>query len=112
MQPPSFYLLATLDCSGAAEKLRAHYTSITQLSIDFGMLFSKDVITLFEKKTIDNIEMKNKKIEFLLDEILIPSLSVGMIDKYTRFIKVLKESKDSLLNQTANIIGKLHGILL
>ena len=89
------------------DKLRTFYNDLLQLPIDFGIMYSKCIITLPEKQKIDSISLNNKKNQCFLDEVLIPSLMVGMTEKYKAFIKVLEESDDSLLKFMAGKIGKL-----
>ena len=95
------------DCSSVVDRIRKDYNDLLQLPIDFGILYSKYIITLPEKQKIDNITLNKEKNQCFFDEVLIPSLKVGMTEKYKAFIKVLEESDDSLLKFMAGKIGEL-----
>lgn len=62
-----------------------------------GHLYSKEVITEREKQTIETLDLKNKKMEYLLDSVITPSLDNNVSIKFKRFLAVMEESGDSIL---------------
>ena len=70
------------------------------------MLYARKVVTFAQKTKIDEFTSSDEKIRCILDEVIIPSLKLGLIDKYIGFIEVLKESGDQVIEFMARIIGK------
>ena len=84
--------------------LRNHYTELINLAISEDViqhLFQERVITLKQKKEIRRKETENR-MEFLLDEVIIPSLDAKTGQKYISLTKVMKKSDDISLNAVAS----------
>ena len=60
-----------------------------------------DIITHEEKIDMDNMSIK-KRIKFLLDHVIIPSLKSMHHKKYINFIHVMESSDDILLQSQAS----------
>ena len=60
-------------------------------------LYTKGVITMEEKLKMDHFSLNIDKMQFLLDEIIVPSLQVGVIVKFQAFLNVMEQSHDPLL---------------
>lgn len=89
--------------------MQKEYDRLLQLPIDsfiLGMLYARKVVTFAQKTKIDEFTSSDEKIRCILDEVIIPSLKLGLIDKYIGFIEVLKESGDQVIEFMARIIGK------
>ena len=72
-------------------------------------LYTEKVITLNEKKEIQRKEMENR-MEYLLDDIIIPSLEAKSDQKYIGLVRVMNRSDDSLLKNVASELALiLHG---
>ena len=70
------------------------------------LLFANDVITTKEKKVIEN-KIGCEKMEYLIEEIIIPSLEQGFGKKYKSFLKAMEDSEDTDLRDTAKKLGML-----
>ena len=66
-----------------------------------GRLYTKRVITDEEKIQMNEMN-KKERIEYLLDNVIIPSLRSGHSKKYINFIDVMKNSEDTLLQSRAS----------
>ena len=64
-------------------------------------LYSKDVITLDQKKRIKACPVETEQMEYLLDNIIIPSLQCDNIRKFKGLFEIMKDSGDSTLTATA-----------
>ena len=87
--------------------MTAHYNRLTNLpnrSI-FWELFSKGVITHEEKENIDFIPTQSEKMMYLLDSVIIPSLSRNVSMKFKGFLEVMEESGDPELIDMTNQLG-------
>ena len=72
-------------------------------------LYTEKVITLNEKKEIQRKEMENR-MEYLLDDIIIPSLEAKSDQKYIGLVRVMNRSDDSSLKNVASKLALiLHG---
>ena len=87
--------------------MKAHYDRLTNLPNGslFGKLLAKGVITHKEKDNIDLIPTEPEKMSYLLDTVIIPSLSSGISIKFEGFIEVMEESGDSELIDMINQFG-------
>ena len=94
-------------CSDAKKRIQKYYVELSNLPINsiLGQLYAKEVITHREKKKIETIQMDDKRIEYLLDDIIIPSLTNNVTVKLERFLKVMKEMGDPVLIDMAKKIG-------
>ena len=70
-----------------------------------GKLYSKEIITLKEKKTIKATPVESDRMECFLDDIITPSLIANVIIKFRGFVEVLMESGDSTLITMAAKLG-------
>ena len=69
-------------------------------------LYAKDVITLVDKKTISLTKpLEWDKMQYLLDQIIIPSLQAGVLQKFELFLKVMEESEDIVTRTLARQLG-------
>ena len=66
-------------------------------------LYSKKVIT-WDQKNIIHIQIGRKKMEYLLIQIIIPSLEAQCSEKYKLLLKAMEESEDIDLQRTAKIL--------
>ena len=106
-------------CTGskvAMQKLRRHCDALTKLSITsiLGSLFAEGVITRYDKMLIETKSLESDRVTYLLDDVLYRSLLVGVMDKYTGFVKVLEqkgeEEYDMVMEKLANSLGMFHYI--
>ena len=84
--------------------LRIHYTDLTHLMICEDViqhLYQEKVVTLKQKKEIQRKETEDR-MQFLLDEAIIPSLEAKTSQKFISLIKVMKSCDDVSLNTTAS----------
>jgi len=79
------------------------------ISIDYIMpdLLAFGVITFEDKYVMETMPTSAKRTTYFLDKVLIPSLKVGFMDIYTRFLQVLVESDDAVMNKIAKRLGML-----
>ena len=80
-------------CKVAMQKLREHCDALTKLSITsiLGSLFAEGVITLYDKMLLETKPLESDRVTYLLADVLPRSLLVGVMDKYTGFVKVLEQ---------------------
>ena len=85
--------LVTPECSTAVRKIGGHRHNLEQLPINtlLALLYGRDVISIKEKRTMDNITLPSDKMTYLLDDILIRSLQSGDMVKFNKFCEVLEE---------------------
>ena len=84
--------------------LRKYYTDLIHLIINEDViqhLYQERVVTLKEKKEIRRKETEYR-MEYLLDEVIIPSLEAKTSQKYISLAKVMKKSDDISLNAAAS----------
>ncbi|XP_065905030.1 uncharacterized protein [Dysidea avara] len=95
----------------AMQKLRRHCDALTKLSITsiLGSLFAEGVITRYDKMLIETKSLESDRVTYLLDDVLYRSLLVGVMDKYTGFVKVLEqkgeEEYDMVMEKLANSLA-------
>ena len=91
------------------KKLKHHYVELSNLPISsiLNRLFAGDIITRKEKKEIKAIprELEEDRMEYFLDNIIIPSLKSNHAFKFKRFLKVLEGSDNPLLTAAAKNLG-------
>jgi len=69
-------------------------------------LYAKDVITLVDKDTISLTKpLERDKMQYLLDQIIIPSLQAGVLQKFKLFLEVMEESEDTVTRTMARQLG-------
>ena len=96
------------DCSIALKNIRENYYEMTYLPINsmLSKLYSKGVITLEQKQQIKACNaVETERMEYFLDNILIPSLECKVITKFKGLLKIMKESGDFTLKVTAEKLG-------
>ena len=96
------------DCSTAKVNIQKNYYELTILPINsmLGKLYSKGIITLKEKQQIQANPVESDRMEYFLDNIIIPGLEVNVDMKFRGFLEVMKESGDSTLISMAAKLGK------
>ena len=72
-----------------------------------GGLYSKDVITTEHSEVISNKVTKRERMEYLLNQFIIPSLKAGMIDKFKGFLEVMESSEDIAVTTVGQRLGTL-----
>ena len=90
--------------------MKKQYKRFTQLTINDDAikdLFIQDVLTHEQKLTIQMLNVQ-KRMENLLDYIIIPSLQEGMANKYINLINIMLNSDNILLRAMASEMIKLH----
>ena len=70
------------------------------------LLFGKKVITHNQRTKIKKMTGR-KKMEYLIVDVIIPSLEQGFVKKYTSFLESMEESDDYDLQATAKTLCKL-----
>ena len=74
------------------------------------LLSAKDVITRNERAIIES-KFGQKKMEYLIIDIIIPSLMGKFNKKYKSFLESMEESEDKNLQDMAKRFGKLGCVL-
>ena len=69
-------------------------------------LYAKEVIDFDQKQAVEAKLVDTEKMSYILD-IIIHSLKAGVAIKYNSFLKVMKDSKDSVANETVKRLGRL-----
>ena len=106
----SYYLCSSIadDCSTACAKLRKQYDKLIHLPVKalLPSLYAKEVIDSDQKKTVEATLLDTEKMGYILD-LVIDSLKAGVAIKYNSFLKVMKDSKDSVANEAVKSLGRL-----
>ena len=105
----ALYALTGFDYNSALAKITENYVKLTALPINdiIGELRAKKVITPKEKETIEEtITLQSRRMEHLLDKIIIPSLKNKVGIKFKAFLEVLEDYDDQMLNRMAVTLGK------
>ena len=90
--------------------MKKQYKRFTQFTINDDAikdLFMEDVLTHEQKLEIQMLNVR-KRMENLLDYVIIPSLQAGMAQKYINLVNIMMNSDDSLLRAMASEMIKLH----
>ena len=69
-------------------------------------LYANEVITTKEKNIIGS-KIGCEKMEYLIEEIIIPSLEQRHGKKYKSFLKAMEDGEDTDLQDTAKMLGML-----
>jgi len=103
------FLTDFIDCKKAYVNLKSQYSDFSALSIDsiLPTLFEKDVVTLQEKKIIQNDKLKG--METFLDMVL-ESLSKNYTGMFIGFRETLLSSENKFLQHMATRLSKYIGI--
>ena len=107
----SYYLCSSVadnDCSTTCAKLRKQYDKLIHLPVKplLPSLYSKEVIDFDQKMTVEATLLDTEKMGYILD-LIIRSLKAGVAIKYNSFLKVMKDSKDSVANEAVKSLGRL-----
>ena len=92
-------------CSFKYKSIKDNYAGLTgALPIDnlLSVLFSINVITRREKATIQEKSLREDKVSYLLDVIILPALEIGHDVKYNNLIEVMLSNEDSTAKRLAN----------
>ena len=90
------------------QKVTENYEDLTNLNTTemLAGLFAKGVITLRQKDIISQTKpLEHEKMEYLLDQIIIPSLQAGVIQKFRLFLEVMETSEDVVTKTVAQRLG-------
>ena len=89
------------------KKLKCDYVELLNLPISsiLNHLFAGDIITAKEKKEIKAIPLEEDRMEYFLDDIIIPSLEINHTFKFKGFLKVLEDSDNPVLTTAAKNLG-------
>ena len=94
----------SVNFEAALDYTRKNYTSLIHLVISEDViqnLYQERVITLNQKKELQRTEVE-KRMEYLLDEVITPSIKAKTGQKYINLIKVMQSSDDTSLNAVAS----------
>ena len=72
-------------------------------------LYAKEVITYDQRKFID-IQVGRNKMDYLIVDIIVPSLKAKFSKKYKSFLKVMEENDDTDLQSAAEMLGRLINV--
>ena len=111
----NFDFLEYCDCSTALKNIKENYDEMTYLPISLMLpkLYSKDIITFKEKEKITACSAaQTDQMEYFLDHIIIPSLTVDVSIKFTGLLEVMKESGNSILISMAKKLGNYLNIYI
>jgi len=95
-------------CKAAKRKIMTHYCEFTKLPINsiLGELIAERVISLDDKKIMETMPLESDRVMYLLDNILLRSLSLGLMQKYTSFVKVLEcNGEDEVIKRLVKDLG-------
>ena len=97
-------------CSSAKQKVKEAYTRLTNLDVTamLGSLYAKDVITLRQKQQIIDIPIDSDRMEYLLNEVIIPSLQAGRIEKFRLLLEIMEQSDDQMVKSVGRRLGTLN----
>ena len=68
-------------------------------------LFAREVITSRQKEMIETIPLQGHRMEYLLDKIIIPTLTLKISTKFKSLLEVMEESGDEKLTAMAEKLG-------
>ena len=94
----------SVNFKAALDYIRKEYTKLIHVIINQDViqeLYQEKVVTLKEKKEMQRKEAEDR-MEYLLDDIIIPSLEVEVNQKCISLIKVMKISDDTSLQTVAS----------
>ena len=95
-------------CAGVIQKVKDNYENLIKLNttVMLASLYAKGVITLVEKDTITLTKpLERDKMQYLLDSIIVPSLEVGVFQKFKLFLEVMEKSEDAVTRTVAQRLG-------
>ena len=102
-----YVFLIEFDYDDVADNLKKQLGVLTKLKYNamMGSLLAEDVITYDERKII-NEKIGAEKMDYLIVDIIIPSLKVKNHKKYKGFLKAMENSEDGDLKDMAKRLGK------
>ena len=88
-------------------KITANYVEIVNLPIELIRrdLFAREVITFRQKEMIEVIPLQSQRMEYLIDNIIIPTLTFNISIKFKSLLEVMEESGDEKLTSMAEKLG-------
>ena len=94
------------DHAAAVKKLRKHLDKLSTLNYNNmeRFLYAYKVITADERKEIMS-KVGDEKMEYLIVDIIIPSLKNRFSKKYKAFLEVMEEDGDADLQNIAQMLG-------
>ena len=100
-------ILTGFDFAAARAKVTANYVELTKLPINsiLGALRAKEVILPWQKEEIEVISLERKRMEYLLDKIITPSLNVQVSIKFKGLLEVMEQSEDVVFIHLAQKLG-------
>ena len=108
MQSSLFFLFHLgFDFATTKAKITANYVEIVNLPIELIRrdLFAREVITSRQKEMIETIPLQSQRMEYLLDKIIIPTLTFNISTKFKSLLEVMEESGDEKLTAMAVKLG-------
>ena len=105
------YVLNIYDISMLTEKrVKDIYQALMRINADaiLSTLLSRDVITFDEKGMFATKALQREKMQYLIDDIIVPSLEVGLMEKFKNFLEVLESSDDITINAIGKQIGMVN----
>ena len=100
-------ILTGFDFAAANAKVTANYDELTELPINsiLGALRAKKVILPRQKEEIEVISLERKRMEYILDKIITPSLNVQVSIKFKGLLEVMEQSEDVVFKRLAQKLG-------
>ena len=94
------------DHSAVVKKLRKQLDKLSTLNYSNmeRSLYGNEVITADERKEIKS-KVGDEKMEYLIVDIIIPSLKKKFSRKYKAFLEVMEENDDTDVQDTAKMLG-------
>ena len=77
-----------------------------------GALYSRDVITMKEKRIIGTKVIESEKMMYILDDIIIPSLEAGTLEKFKSFREVMDKSGDPVIKSVCQRLRMLCYVII
>ena len=92
----------------AIENIKKNYDRLVSLPVKSMLveLISERVISAAQKQRINLLDDRDK-IEYILDEVIIPELRIGIAKSFKGFIEVMEDSEDIDTRATAKMLGML-----
>ena len=105
--PLILFILPGFDYTAANAKITANYVELTELPINLilGALRAEKVILAKQKEEIEIILLQSKRMEYLLDNIISPSLNNKVGIKFKGFLEVMEQSEDVMFTSMAQKLG-------
>jgi len=97
----------TTDCAALKDKIQECYSTLNRLPITslLPQLYQEKMLTEDDKKKIEIEQLESDRMQYFLDNVLILSPELDMIEIYKKFIKVLWNSDNSTHHAAAKKLG-------